>query len=292
MDAMDKAQERYDAIQERAERRKLLESEGGEDEKKKVTKSYKVRPEFKEKLEQLFAASGIKGQDEWLEKVVADWEMRELAKGNQDYTYLLDRLDYHLGGISNIFLTFLHTEKAVKMELQDKHSADTTQLQEEIEQLRKDLKKLMEENKEMSEFVEKVRKEGESKDATIEQLRGLVEKSDLLAKEYLEKNQTLSDLIAKQTKAAEEGERYAEEAKKARAEVERLTIELREMENKIKRLEEEHKQALASALERQELEHEREKVKLQAEYQEKLEAVRSEMSDRLIEALKKGRLED
>jgi hypothetical protein len=40
------------------------------------------------------------------------------------------------------------------------------------------------------------------------------------------------------------------------------------------------------------LEHEREKVKLQAEYQEKLEAVRSEMSDRLIEALKKGRLED
>lgn len=289
MDAMDRAQERDNFIEER---RKKIEGTRSDDEKKKVVKSYKVRPEFKEKVEQLFATSGIKNQDEWLEKIVYDWEMRELAKGNQDYTYLLDRLDYFLGGISDIFLTFLHTEKAMKMELEDKHSADSNQLLAEMEQLRDDLQKQMTENKEMSEFVEKNRKEIEAKDLTIEQLRGLVEKSDLLAKEYSEKNQTLSDLVAKQTKAAEEGEKFAAEAEYAKGEMEKLNNTLREMEIKIKRMEEDHKQALTRALERMELEHDKEKVKLQAEYQEKLESIRSEMTNRLMEALKKGRLED
>lgn len=283
MDATDK-------LQERNEKTKQLE--GGEDEKKKTTKSFKIRVDLKEKMDQLFAASGIKSQEEWLEKLVVDYEMRELARGNQDYTYLLDRLDYHLGGISQIFLTFLHTENAARMELQDKHRADTSQYLEEIDKLNQELKKIVEENKALSNMIETLRKEAEVKDATIQQLQGLVEKSDLLAKEYFEKNNNLSDLVAKLTKSAEEGERFAEEAKSAKADVERLTNELQEMKNKMKRMEEEHKQALANALERQQLEHERTMVKLQAEYQEKLEAVRAEYSEKLLEVYQMGRSEN
>lgn len=289
MDQQDRDQERNNAIEENMRRRELS---GDDTNTKKVTKSYKVSPELREKLERMYAQSGIKVQDEWLEKVISDYEMRELANGNNDYTYLLDRLDYFIGGISNVFLTFLNTEKATKMELLDKHSLDATQLQEELENVRADLKKQLEENKEMSVYVEKVRKESETKDATIGQLSGLVEKSDLLSKEYLEKNQTLSDLVAKQTKAAEEGDHFAKEAREAKTEVERLDAELRDIELSIKRMEEEHKQALAITLDRKELEHEREMVRLKSEYNDNLEAVRLELSNRLMVALKTGQFED
>lgn len=289
MDAMDRAQERNDAIEER---RRMLEMTRGEDKKGKVVKSYKVRPETRDLLDRCFATSGMKLQEEWLEKVAQDWEMRELAKGNQDFSYLLDKLDYFLGGISNIFLAFLHSEQADKRQMEDRHFADAELLKAELEQTKEDLKKQLEENKEMSLYVEKLQKEKEQKESTIQDLKGLVDKSDLLVNEYTNKNQTLSDLVAKQTKAAEQGEKYAEEARSTRSENEKLSRQLRELEEKIFRMEEEHKLEMDSSLERKELEHEREKVKLQAEYQDKIEQVRNEMSLRLMQFIKNGRLEE
>ncbi|MGV2887502.1 hypothetical protein [Paenibacillus taichungensis] len=290
MDAMDHSQERSNAIEER---RRAMELASGEENKKgKVVKSYKVKPETRDWLERLFASSGIKVQEEWLEKVVQDWEMRELSKGNQDFTYLLDKLDYFLGGISNIFLAFLHSEQAGKRQMEDQYSSDAGKLREDMELLQNDLKKQLEENKEMSLFVERTQKEKEQQDATIQQLQGLVDKSDLLVKEYTGKNQTLSDLVAKQTKAAEEGEKYAEEARNVRADNEQLSRQLRELEEKISRMEADHRLELETASQKKDLEHEREKVRLQADYQDKLEKVRSEMSQKLMDALKTGRIEE
>ncbi|RRJ54975.1 hypothetical protein EHV15_36005 [Paenibacillus oralis] len=288
MDSMDRAQERNDAIEETRRAREL----GGDDKKGKVVKSFKVRPETRDWIDKLFAASGIQVQDEWLEKVVQDWEMRELAKGNPDFTYLLDKLDYFLGGISNIFLAFLHGEQAEKRQMEDRYSADADKLQEELEKAREDLSKQLEENKEMSLFVERIQKEKEQQDATIEQLRGLVDKSDLLVKEYTVKNQNLSDLVSKQTKAAEEGEKHAEEARAIRTQNEQLTRQLKELEDRMTRMEEKHREELASSLAKKDLEHEKEKVQLQAEYQDKLESMRNEMTQWLMEALKPGRIEE
>jgi ribosomal protein S20 len=280
VDKLDQMQERDYIIEERQK-----QIRGNNEENKKVVKSYKVRPETREKVEALFAQSGMKHQDEWLEKLVLDYEMRELAKENRDQQYLLDTLDYHLGGISTIFFAFLHAELADKKQIREQHGADAEQMRAELEQVKGELTSQLQENREMSLFVDRLKEEGKQKDTTIEQLDGLVKKTDLLVNEYKEKNEALSDLVSKQKQAAEQGVVHAEQAREAKQDNDQLNRQLKDVLQQLESLKESHTLEIERLIEKKDLEREREKLALQAEYQDKLEQVRTELSDKLIKAL-------
>lgn len=51
----------------------------------KTTKAYKVSPETKEKLESLFAESGMDTQETFIEHVASLYEMQQLKEGAAGY---------------------------------------------------------------------------------------------------------------------------------------------------------------------------------------------------------------
>lgn len=81
-----------------------------------------ISPELKEKLERLAAESGLETQDEFIEHLLALYELKQLRVGNGIvYAKQIEELEYHTRRGLELFISMINTEAAERIELSKRH---------------------------------------------------------------------------------------------------------------------------------------------------------------------------
>lgn len=262
---------------------------------KKEVKSYKVSPDLKEKLETLFAESGLETQEAFLDHVATLYEMQRLKEGGAiGYKKQLDELEYHTRRSVELFLGMIETENAERLQLNQQHEetlaarASTILVQEqEISELRK-------ETKQQADEIGRILKENEVQTKQAEQLAEISRKDNLLVEEYRKRIDTLSGLVNEYKAASDEnkdlkaqlaeGTRLTQQQAAQIAELQQDAKDLEELSHeRIRAQEVRHKEEMERLAERKDVEKERELLQLRTEYQGKLEKANEETTAKLRE---------
>ncbi|MEC0373324.1 hypothetical protein [Paenibacillus chibensis] len=262
---------------------------------KKEVKSYKVSPELKEKLENLFSESGLETQEAFLEHVATLYEMQRIKEGGAaGYKKQLDELEYHTRRSVELFLGMIETETAERIQLNQQHdetladrAATIMSQEQEISELRKEVKRVTDEFAQLT-------KDHEAQLKQAEQLAEISRKDNLLVEEYRGRIDTLSGLVNEYKAAADENKdlraqiaEATQQIKQQAEKIEDLQQEAKELEEssneRVQALEVRAKDDLERLAERKEVEKERELLQLRTEYQAKLEKAHDEATSKLRE---------
>lgn len=261
----------------------------------KTTKSYKLSPELKEKLERLAADSGLETQEAFIEQLAALYELQQMKEGHgSGYAKQIEELEYHTRRSVELFIGVINTESAERLQMNQEYeeklsdrAAVIFSQEQEISELRKELKMRLDE-------LERMSKEKEAQARLNEQLETAARDKGLLVDQYREKVDTLSGLVNEYKAAAEENKTLHSEISKMTMFTEKqdgrissLEAEMAELskhtEEQMRQAEERHKELLERLTERKETEKEREVLKVRTEYQEKLEAAQTEATAKIRE---------
>lgn len=261
----------------------------------KTTKSYKLSPELKEKLERLAADSGLETQEAFIEQLAALYELQQMKEGHgSGYAKQIEELEYHTRRSVELFIGVINTESAERLQMNQEHeeklsdrAAVIFSQEQEIAELRKELKMRTDE-------LERMSKEKEAQARLNEQLETAARDKGLLVDQYREKVDTLSGLVSEYKEAAEENKtlhleisRMTMFTEKQDGRISSLEAEMAELskhtEEQMRQAEERHKELLERMTERKETEKEREVLKVRTEYQEKLEAAQTEATAKIRE---------
>lgn len=258
----------------------------------KEPKTYKLESEVIERIEKLGDELGFKNKGDLLEDMTRSYELNRMKDGVAiGYKALLDEWEYHKTRDREILINIIQTEAAAKMEMTQQHELvlsdrNSTFLAQEqtISAQALEIKQLKEENK----AAIKVNSEHEQ---LIEQLRDSQRKGDSLIQEYREKNDTLTGLLNESKAAAAESKKLAERVGELEAKEDKHVQRIGRLEKDIADLEKQRQEQLKVQAERHEaalqqqqghmdLQRERELVQLKGEYQDKIEKLSTEATER------------
>lgn len=258
----------------------------------KTTKAYKVSPEIKEKLETLFAESGMETQEAFIEHIAALYEMQQLKEGATGYKKQLDELDYHTRRMNELFLSMIGTEAAERLQLTQHHDEALADRAATIFGQEQELSDLRKEVKQQADELARLVKENADQAKHIEQLGEISRKDGLLVEEYRQKIDTLSGLVNEYKAAANENKELKTEVVRLTTLTEKEAQRIADLEDDVRTLqelkdevlrqqEERHKEGLERLTERKDVEKERELLQVRSEYQAKLEKTNAEATERL-----------
>jgi DNA repair exonuclease SbcCD ATPase subunit len=262
---------------------------------KKEVKSYKVSPELKEKLETLFAESGLETQEAFLEHVAALYEMQRLKEGGAvGYKKQLDELEYHTRRSVELFLSMLETETAERLQLTQQHEETLADRAATIFNQEQEIADLRKETKQQADELARLGKENEALAKQAEQLAEISRKDNLLVEEYRQRIDTLSGLVNEYKAAADENKDLKAQLTELTQLTNQQSRQIEELQQEIKDLEElsneriraqeaRHKEDMERLAERKDLEKERDLLHLRTEYQAKLEKINEEATAKLRE---------
>ncbi|PZM62005.1 hypothetical protein [Paenibacillus dendritiformis] len=265
----------------------------------KTTKAYKVSPELKDKLENLFADSGLETQEAFLEHVATLYEMQLLKEGGAaGYKKQIDELEYHTRRSVELFLGMIETEAAERMELVQSHDEKIAERAAVISTQEQTIIELQRELKQRTEELTKITKELNDKTKLAEQLEVAANDKALLVDEYRQRIDTLSGLVNDYKGAADENQELKTKVfelttltDSQAARVSRLEDELKAQaeskDEQLRQAEERHREALKHLTERKDIEKERELLALRAEFQAKLEKAGDEATEKLQKIFEK-----
>lgn len=258
----------------------------------KTTKAYKVSPEVKEKLEKLFAESGMDTQEAFIEHIAALYEMQQLKEGAAGYKKQLDELEYHTRRMNELFLSMIGTEAAERLQLTQQHEEVLADRSATIFSQEQELSDMRKEAKQQADELARLAKENADQAKHIEQLGEISRKDGLLVDEYRQKIDTLSGLVNEYKAAADENKGLQAEVSRLTGLTEKQAQQIADLEDDVRTLqelkdeslrqqEERHKEALERLTERKDVEKERELLQVRTEYQAKLEKTNAEATERL-----------
>ncbi|QNR70558.1 hypothetical protein IAQ67_29310 (plasmid) [Paenibacillus peoriae] len=267
----------------------------------KVSKGYKVDPEVKEKVERLFEESGLPTQESFLVHMAELFELQQM-KSLGSYTKDIEQLEYHTSSTVKLFMSMLQSENASRLNLSEQYEEKLTERGNDLFNQEKELHELRSLLKENEETLARQMKDNAEQLTLIEQLRDNKEKSDLLVEEYKEKIDNLTSLIGQYQEAAQENKELSarvaalsiNESKQVEV-IERLENQISTLQKKaaeeIEQLENRHKEATERLTERLEVQQQRELLKVQGEYQAKIEKMSAEATERLQTATQESTAE-
>jgi len=261
----------------------------------KTTKAYKVSPELKEKLETLFAESGMETQEAFIEHIAALYEMQQMKDGHAvGYKKQLDELEYHARRSVELFLGMIDTEAAERMQLTQQHDEALTERAAIILNQEQEIAELRKQTKQQAEEMAKLTKENQAQAQQIEQLSEISRKDNLLVEEYRQRIDTLSGLVNEYKAAGEENQQLKVSVSELTSQTDKQAAQIASLERDIAILkevqeeqlhqrEERHREALERLAERKDVERERDLLALRTEYQTKLEKANEDATAKLRE---------
>lgn len=262
---------------------------------KKEVKSYKVSPELKEKLESLFAESGLETQEAFLEHVATLYEMHRLKEGSAaGYKKQLDELEYHTRRSVELFLNMIETETAERMQLNQEHEEKLAEHAKVIFNQEQEIGDLQMEAKQKADELARLQKENEALSKQADQLAEISRKDNLLLGEYRERIDTLSGLVNEYKAAADENKDLKRQLTELTQLTKQQSVQIEELQQEVKDLEElsnerlraqeiRFKEDMERLAERKDFEKERDLLQLRAEYQSKFEKTNEEATAKLRE---------
>ncbi|MDO3682005.1 hypothetical protein [Paenibacillus ehimensis] len=261
-----------------------------------VTKSIRVRPEIKQKVEELFAGSGLQTEGEFLEYLAQLFEMQQLKEGvAAGYRKLLEEREYHKRRDEEIFMTMIQSEAAARLELTQSHEAVLAERNAVFLAQEQTIAELTAEIKQLREEVARFAKENGDQAKQLTQFEDITKKNNLLLEQYEEKNTALSAQLTEYQETLDENKMLHRQVDELTRQTEKQAEQIESLEREQQRVEQQHadrirqleaRQAeeLDRLKERLDVQRERELVQTRSEYQEKLEKLGAESTARQQEA--------
>jgi hypothetical protein len=261
----------------------------------KTTKAYKVSPDLKEKLETLFAESGMETQEAFIDHIATLYEMQQLKDGHAaGYKKQLDELEYHTRRSVELFLGMIETEAAERLQSAQEHEEALAERTSVILGQEQEITELKKEVKHQADELAKLTKENQARVQQIEQLSEISRKDNLLVDEYRQRIDTLSGLVNEYKAAGEENQELKAKVSELTLLTEKQAAKITSLERDIailkevqeeqlRQREERHREALERLTERKDVERERDLLALRTEYQAKLEKANEDATAKLRE---------
>lgn len=214
-----------------------------------VTIGFKGSEALREKVKEMVEASGLQSK-EWFESVLRLAEVEQLKNGETDFSKDLSELSLHTNRINELITNMVKRaafEKAevVKKVEEVKESKDEIIMGYQVE------------NSELNVEIERLKKETEMATQAVEesleeqnQLRENVENQKALIGEYKEKIDTLSGLLSEYKSAAEENKALLEENRSLQAKLNEQTDLIKKLQSEREEMIIRHKQTLKETEER------------------------------------------
>ncbi|AWP25385.1 hypothetical protein [Paenibacillus sp. Cedars] len=253
-----------------------------------VTKSIRVRPEIKQKVEELFAESGLPTEGEFLEYMAQLVEMQQLKEGvAAGYRKLLEEREYHKRRDEEIFMMMIQSEAAARLELTQGHEAVLAERNAAFLAQEQTIADMTIEMKQLKDEGGRLSKENSDQAKQIAQYEDNTKKSNLLLEQYEEKNKALSAQLTDFQETMDENKELHRQVDELSRQAEKQTDQIASLEREQQRIEQQHAERIAQLearhaeelerlKEKLDVQRERELVQARSEYQEKLEKVNAE----------------
>ncbi|MEK3987432.1 hypothetical protein MHB77_29305 [Paenibacillus sp. FSL K6-3166] len=245
------------------------------DDKKTVTKGFKVTPDNKKFIDDLFAASGFADQEEFLLHLAALYEMEQLKNGEYaGYSKQLDEMGFHTRRMTELFLGMIQTESHLRSQLSEDHAIRLADVSSEIATQQDEIRNITVELKNETQAGAEQRKQIGELEKHVQQLQQANERGEQLISEYKGRIDSLSALVADQ----QESVNQAKAVDQRLTELSKLTEEqARKIERKAEASHEDalkHERELSELRSRAELEQEKALLAERRQLQDQLNAER------------------
>ena len=244
------------------------------------TKGFKVSEELREKINATIRASGLEDKN-WIEAVTNLWLVQEAKVSLPNYSPDISELELHTKRINELVLNMIqrsaHEQNDVQRQISELQG-ENEELVQQIERLSKEIKTLLADREEDRDRYEKEKEEAAR---LLHQMEGASENHNLLIKEYKDKNDILTGLVAEYKAGYEQSNGLKTEVNRLNQVISGLETKMVESNNVIKVMENSHKDNIERLNERKDIERERELLKMQTEYQTKLQSLNEESTKKL-----------
>ncbi|MGM1023746.1 MAG: hypothetical protein ACQEXV_25205 [Bacillota bacterium] len=254
------------------------QNENGLAESKTTIKNYRVKPEIRKAVERQYADSEFETEGDFLEYLSQLHEMQQLKSGvASGYRKLLNEREYHRRRDEEIFLTMIQSEAAARLELTQNHEAVLAERNNAFLAQEQTITELNLGIKQIKEERDALTKERVEYEQLIAQLRENQKKGDMLVEEYREKIDTLSGLVNQYQAAAQENKQLGEQVLALEKMEDKQANQIAKLESDIAALKQQKEEELKQQEARLDIQKERELLKLQGDYQAKIEQLSAEM---------------
>lgn len=168
----------------------------------KTTKAYKVDPDVRSKVEELFQQSGVTTEGDFLDHMASVYAMH-LAKAGTGYEKQIASLEYHTKSIIEGVLSMLHTEAAERVKLSEgfeqkltERAASVWEQEQQIRELSVELEQLKKAGVDYGTQINGYQRQ-------VQQLHIGNERAEQLLSEYRERIETLSGILAENQKTVD-----------------------------------------------------------------------------------------
>lgn len=180
----------------------------------KTTKAYKVDPEVRGRVEELFKSSGVETEGDFLDHMASVYSMH-LAKAGSGYEKHIAALEYHTKSIIEGVMSLLHTEAAERVKISDGYEEKLTERSASIFEYEQQISEISAElRKEATAGVE-YRKQIEDFGKLVQQLQLGNERGEQLMTEYRSRIESLSEVIAANQRKIEAADNVREKLEQA-----------------------------------------------------------------------------
>lgn len=207
----------------------------------KVTKGYKVSPDSKQYVEELFAGSEFSDQGDFLLHIAALYEKQKLRNNEvSGYAAQLDEMDFHTRRITELYLSMIMTEQSGRLRLGEEYAERMSELSDIISGQQDEIRGLSDDLNRATTLTGNLHKQIGELERNVQQLQQANERGEDLISEYKSRIDSFSGLLNRQTEEVNQSKALQQEL----TELTKLTNNYQEQ---ISRLAEERDRLLAIA---------------------------------------------
>jgi DNA repair exonuclease SbcCD ATPase subunit len=234
-----------------------------------------ISDETKDKINKVIEESGL-ADKEWIDRATEVWTLHAMKGEIPDFRMEIEEVEGLTNRIRAVLINMAQRTSFEKDETRRKWEETLEDKRLLIEQMNCELLDLGKQLKTAQEETERQRQLREEADKYAKQVEQSSESNRELAESYKEKNETLTDLVAQYKNGYEESRTLRDELAECRRTIITLEKELANNEERLRQQAEKYKTDLDRAIERRDIEHERETLRLRTEHQAQLQAAAQE----------------
>lgn len=254
----------------------------------RTQKLYKPEVEGKALAEELFKASGIENEGDFLTYVMEFYKFNQIKDSlGAGYQKQISSLEYHAKSIVELFTSMLQTENSDRRQLTEDYEAKITKYTEEISAQQDEVSQLKHNYDDITDQLSKTINDNMELRKYIASMETLNSKNDEILAENKERIERLSklvsdgqDAIAKRQELESKMNEMLQQSKEQSMTIEKMSIEHKEYSDSVERtkksMEEQHAVRLKEAKQIVKLEADQAMVDLRRELQDELSTAQKE----------------
>lgn len=245
-----------------------------------TTKAFKISDDLMARINETIQASGLQDK-EWIESVTNLWLLQDAKSVLTGFSQDISELELHTKRINELVLNMLNRSAHEKEDVARK-VAQTQLEKEELTQKVEFLEKEVKAQLAVKEEDEaRYQREKEESSRLLRQMEDAAGHNNLLIQEYKEKNDTLMGLVNEYKAAYEERDELKHEVDRLNQMLVTLKGEFEHNVQAVETLKKVHKDELERMAEKKDIERERERLTLQSDYQNKIQSLSDESTEKM-----------